>query len=221
MGYGIKLKIWGDYACFTRPEFKVERVSYDIITPSAARNILQSIYWKPAIEWVIDRIYVLKPIQFDNIRRNERAGKISVSKIKSAMNGKDTTLYQDQSSAAVQRASLVLKNVCYVIEAHFNLTSRAGPTDTEEKHYNIAFRRMKNGQCFNTPYLGCREFSAYFELIDNIDTVKDEIIPETKDLGFMLYDIDFKHNMQPCFFRANMVNGVIDVQKCLNSGVMS
>jgi CRISPR-associated protein Cas5d len=138
MGFGIKLKVWGDYACFTRPEMKVERVSYDVITPSAARGILEAIYWKPAIKWVIDRIHVMNPIQFDNVRRNEVKGKISVNKIKSALKGSDELLYQDSNGERQQRASYILRNVCYCIEAHFNITEKAGLEDTVEKHYNVA-----------------------------------------------------------------------------------
>jgi CRISPR-associated protein Cas5d len=143
IGFGIKLKVWGDYACFTRPEMKVERVSYDVITPSAARGILEAIYWKPAISWKIDKIHVLNPIRFDNIRRNERPGKISAANVKKAFKGEDVALYQDSTEDTVQRASLVLRDVCYVIEAHFEMTDRAEPDDTVEKQYNIALRRMR------------------------------------------------------------------------------
>lgn len=223
IGFGIKLKVWGDYACFTRPEMKVERVSYDVITPSAARGILEAIYWKPAIFWKIDKIHVLNPIKFDNIRRNERPGKIPTGKVKAALKGGDVALYQDSTEDTVQRASLVLRDVCYVIEAHFEMTDRAGPDDTVEKYYNIALRRMRKGQCFHYPYFGCREFPVQFELID------DEIPMSyyygkkegEKDLGFMLYDIDFSDEMKAVFFRACMVDGVIDVQKCLSNGGVS
>lgn len=214
MAYGIKLKVWGDYACFSRPEMKVERVSYDVITPSAARGILEAIYWKPAIRWVIDRITVINPIKFENIRRNELLGKISVSAVKKAyMGNKDIQLYQSTDNI-VQRASLVLKDVCYYIEAHFELKSKAGETDTKEKHYNIALRRAKKGQCFHRPYFGCREFPVDFELVE------DEILPSfyentEKDLGFMLWDIDFNNEMLPLFFRPTMKDGVIDIPDLL------
>ena len=145
---------------------KVERVSYDVITPSAARGVLEAIYWKPAICWRIDRIHVINPIRFDNVRRNERSGKISSDKIISAMSGAETPLYQDGSEAAVQRASLVLRDVCYCLEAHFEMTDKAGTEDTVEKHYNVALRRMRKGQCFHRPYFGCREFPVQFELIE-------------------------------------------------------
>lgn len=223
IGYGIKLKVWGDYACFTRPEMKVERVSYDVMTPSAARGILEAIYWKPAICWKIDKIHVLNKIEFDNIRRNEVTGKIPKGKVKSALNGKNSITSQDPNENRVQRASLVLRNVCYCIEAHFEMTDEAGPDDTEQKHYNIALRRMRRGQCFHQPYFGCREFPVNFEFIE-------EEIPDSfyrsensgeKDLGFMLYDIDFENEMKAIFYRASMVDGVIDVSRCLAYGGVS
>lgn len=200
---------------------KAERVSYDVITPSAARGILEAIYWKPAISWVIDRIHVLNPIKWDNIRRNERSGKISAALVKTAIKGGNVALYQDASKDAVQRASLVLRDVAYVIDGHFELTANAGPDDTVEKHYNVALRRMRKGQCFHRPYFGCREFSVNFELIDGEVPVPYYHGQEEKDLGFMLYDIDFANEMRPIFFRACMLNGVIDVQKCLHHGGFS
>jgi len=223
MGFGIKLRVWGDYACFTRPEMKVERVSYDVMTPSAARGILEAIYWKPAISWKIDKIHVINPIRFDNVRRNERSGKISAEKVEKAMNGEDVALYQDGSKPAVQRASLVLRDVCYCIEAHFEMTDRAGPDDTAEKHYNVALRRMRKGQCFHHPYFGCREFPVQFELVEGESPSSYYLgkAEGTRELGLMLYDVDFLDNMRAIFFRANMVDGVIDVQKCLDQGAFS
>ena len=220
MGFGIKLKVWGDYACFTRPEMKVERVSYDVMTPSAARGILEAIYWKPAIKWVIDRIHVVNPIQFDNIRRNEVEGKISVNKLKSALKGSEELLYQDSNKERQQRASYVLRNVCYCIEAHFDMTEKAGPDDTVEKHYNVALRRMRKGQYFHQPYFGCREFPVKFEFIEDIPP-RSCYYGLTQDLGFMLYDIEFDDDMKAVFFRAEMKDGVIDVSKCLFNGVIS
>ena len=219
IGFGIKLKVWGDYACFTRPEMKVERVSYDVMTPSAARGILEAIYWKPAIIWEIDRIHVMKPVRFDNIRRNEVLGKIPLAPVKSAFSGKEAVLFKDPNDERVQRASMVLRDVEYYIEAHFNMTGKAGPEDTVEKHYNVAIRRMRKGQCFHHPYFGCREFPVQFEFIEG-EIPKSGLIGN-KDLGLMLWDIDFVKEMTPVFFRAEMDNGVIDVQKCLNGGVFS
>lgn len=219
IGFGIRLKVWGDYACFTRPEMKVERVSYDVMTPSAARGILEAIYWKPAIVWEIDRIHVMKAVRFDNIRRNEVLGKIPMEPVKSAFQGREAVLFKDSNDERVQRASLILRDVCYYIEAHFNMTDKAGPEDTVEKHYNVALRRMRKGQCFHHPYFGCREFPVQFEFVDG-DIPKSELDGK-KDLGLMLWDIDFAHDMKAVFFRAEMNEGVIDVQKCLSSGVFS
>lgn len=223
IGYGIRLKVWGDYACFTRPEMKVERVSYDVITPSAARGILEAIYWKPAISWKIDKIHVLNQIKFDNIRRNEVLGTIPVSQIKKAMNGEEVELYQNSNAERAQRASLLLRDVCYCIEAHFELTQDAGPDDTPEKHYNVALRRMRKGQCYHYPYLGCREFPANFEFIE--EEIPSSYYSGQKDLGFMLWDLEYgkesKEEPVPVFYRACMSDGVIDVEKCLCYGGLS
>jgi CRISPR-associated protein Cas5d len=213
MGFGIKLHVWGDNACFTRPEMKVERVSYDVITPSAARGILEAIHWKPAIRWVIDRIHVLNEIRFENIRRNEIENKISTSSIKSAMSGKTATLAQVVTEERQQRATLMLKGPAYIIEAHFEMTDAAGAEDSPEKHYNIFLRRARQGQCFHRPYLGCREFAAQFALIEQ-DAEEPPCFyatKEDKDLGWMLHDIDFEDGMTPHFFRATMRGGIIDV----------
>lgn len=217
------MKVWGDYACFTRPEMKVERVSYDVMTPSAARGILEAIYWKPAIYWKIDKIHVLNPIKFDNIRRNERLGKIPAGKIKNALKNDDVALYQDITDDVVQRSSLLLRDVCYTIEAHFEVSDHAGSDDSVEKHYNIILRRLKKGQCFHRPYFGCREFPVQFEFIEG-EAPKSFYHGKKegeKDFGFMLYDIDFSDQMKAIFFRAYMVDGVIDVQKCLGYGGVS
>ncbi len=210
MGYGIKLKVWGDYACFTRPEMKAERVSYDVMTPSAARGVLEAIHWKPAIKWCIDRIHVLNPIRFDSVRRNEVKSKISADTIKSAMRGTPVDLHQYAADDRVQRAALLLRDVAYIIEAHFEMTSNAGDEDTPEKHYNIFLRRARSGQCHMQPYLGCREFPAHFMLLEG-ETPKSSLTGE-QDLGWMLYDMDFTNDMQPQFFRPLMTNGVFDCQ---------
>lgn len=207
--YGIKLKVWGDYACFTRPEMKAERVSYDIITPSAARGILEAIYWKPAIRWVIDKIKVLNEIRFTNIRRNEVEHKIHVRNIKAAMKGLTFDLHQYATEERQQRGSLVLANVAYIIDAHFILTKKAGPEDIESKHYNIILRRARLGKCFHRPYFGCREFPVHFELID--DSIPQSKHKGERDLGWMLWDIDYTDNMKPKFFRAIMVDGEVNV----------
>lgn len=214
MGYGIKVAVWGEYALFTRPEMKVERVSYDVITPSAARGLLEAIYWKPAIRWIIDRIYVCNPIEFSNVRRNEVKSKLLSSNAKAAMNGTALVNPIYTPSDIQQRASLLLKNVSYIIEAHFDLTDKAGEDDTPQKHYNIALRRLKNGQCYHQPYFGCREFPASFRLLENESW--DMTCRECKDLGYMLYDMDFTdpENIHPMFFRAVMKDGVIELTDC-------
>ncbi|HCX48643.1 MAG TPA: type I-C CRISPR-associated protein Cas5 [Bacillus sp. (in: Bacteria)] len=212
MGYGIRMRVWGDFACFTRPEMKVERVSYDVITPSAARGILESIHWKPAIRWVVDKITVVKPIKFDNIRRNEVKDKMSVSAsmIEKAMN-EGKAIYLDSNDNRAQRATMLLKNVEYIIEAHFELTEKAGETDTVEKHYNIVLRRLRKGQCFSRPYLGCREFSANFEIVEEERKIDSHYQSTEIDLGWMLWDIDFDRNCKSIFYRPKMVNGEIEV----------
>lgn len=215
MNNKIQLHIWGDYACFTRPEMKVERVSYDVPTPSAARGILSAIHWKPAINWVIDKIYVLKPIQFESVRRNELGGKISVSKISGAMKRKNAQeLYTLIEEDRQQRAATVLKDVAYVIEAHCVLTPQAGADDNITKHIEMFKRRARKGQCFQQPCLGVREFPAHFALIDDGEPLPSSTLSDSerhRDLGWMLHDIDFKHQNTPHFFRAELVDGVINV----------
>ena len=217
MGHGISLKVWGENACFTRPEMKAERVSYDVMTPSAARAILEAIHWKPSIRWVIDRIHVLRPIAFSNIRRNEVMGKIPTTRIKGVMNGTTTEFAQYITEERQQRATLMLKDVEYVIDAHFEMTELAGKDDSPEKHYNMFIRRAKDGQCFNQPYFGCREFPAFFELMeDGHATTMSFYQPiESKDLGWMLWDIDYKNDMRPIFFRAEMKRGTIEIPDLL------
>lgn len=205
--YGVRLKVWGDYACFTRPEMKAERVSYDVMTPSAARGILEAIYWKPAIRWVVDRIHVLNPIKFDNIRRNELASKIPVRNITTAMKDRHTAVESFIEDDRQQRAAMVLRDVAYVIEAHFDF---AGSEDNNPaKHKEIFDRRAAKGQCFHRPYFGCREFSVNFELIE--DDIPVSSLEGRADLGWMLHDIDFKNGMEAKFFRVEMSNGIIEI----------
>ncbi|OCW58397.1 type I-C CRISPR-associated protein Cas5c [Hoeflea olei] len=220
MTYGIRLKVWGAHACFTRPEMKVERVSYDVMTPSAARGILEAIHWKPAIRWVIDEIHVLEPVRFQSIRRNEVGHKAPAGKIRSAMKRGDLgglQLRVDEDRQ--QRAATVLVRPAYMIAAHFELTDKAGPDDTEGKHLDIFNRRAARGQCFHQPCLGTREFAAHFEPVPPDATPPE---PEEKsadlgfgaprDLGFMLWDIDHQAESRPSlFFRATLDNGVVRV----------
>lgn len=213
MGYGIKIRVWGKYALFTRPEMKVERVSYDVITPSAARGIIEAVYWKPAIRWVIDKIHVLNEIQFTNIRRNEVSEKISTREAERRMKGATDPFFLDTTKQRQQRASMILKNVHYVIEAHFEMADMAGPDDLEEKHYNIVVRRLRKGQYHHTPYLGAREFPADIELLENGD-IPSSSLAGKHDLGWMLYDLDFSDpkDIKPRFFKAEMYDGVIDLR---------
>ncbi|NCC23154.1 MAG: type I-C CRISPR-associated protein Cas5 [Alphaproteobacteria bacterium] len=211
MSYGIRLHVCGDYALFTRPEMKVERVSYDVMTPSAARGILEAIHWKPAILWVIDSIHVLNPVRFQTIRRNEVGGKAPAGKIKTAMNrgsleGLQLLVDEDRQ----QRASTLLCDVAYVIDAHFEMTDRAGEGDNPGKHMDTFTRRARKGQCFHQPCLGAREFPARFRLIESDDTCPASI-SESRDLGFMLWDIDHAGNKMPMFFRAKLDGGVIKI----------
>lgn len=235
MSYGFKIIVEGDYACFTRPEFKVERVSYDVPTPGALEGLLKSIYWKPAIRYVIDKIIVFNDIDFVNIRRNEVKDKVSLATMKSRMNGKggDPCIYTSESRS--QRASMILKNVKYGIEFHFELTGLRDDeeTDSENKHYNIIKRRLEKGQWFRPPCLGCSEF-----LVKRIEPVEefDENLISSKivamgdvDLGYMSYKVMFKDGGKPVnddwdnpkfsdsastvYYRPHMINGVIDVKK--------
>lgn len=214
MGIGVKVKVWGEYALFSRPEMKVERCSYDVITPSAARGILEAIYWHPGMKWVIDKIYVQRPIQFTSIRRNEVKSKISSNNVLSVYNGANKPLYISTKSDIVQRASLLLRDVSYVIEAHFEMTEKAVKSDNPGKFKDIIMRRLKRGECYHTPYFGCREFPANFCLCE--DGEIETAYSGEKDLGFMLYDMDFSDldNIQPMFFRAIMEDGVINLRDC-------
>jgi len=221
MAYGIKLRVWGEYACFTRPEMKVERVSYDVITPSAARGILEAIHWKPAIRWVIDKIHVLRPIRFDNIRRNEVDGKIPKPNPKTVMRDEKRLFYLvDDGSNRQQRATTLLRDVEYVIEAHFELTDKAGDDDNVGKHLDIFNRRARKGQFFHQPCLGCREFPASFEVV-NDEIPASCYAGQSKELGYMLLDIDFADNMNPLFFRAVMEDGVIQPPSPFSAEVRS
>ncbi|GAK53083.1 CRISPR-associated protein Cas5 family [Candidatus Moduliflexus flocculans] len=229
MSFGVKMKVWGDYACFTRPEMKVERVSYDVMTPSAARAVIEAIYWKPAIRWIVDAIHVLNPIKFDNIRRNEIGSKLSAQAIGKGMKeNAPVEIFADDSSVRQQRAAMVLRDVAYVIEAHFEAVTEDGKN--EGKHLDLFNRRLEKGKCAYQPYLGTREFSANFEPVDDIPA--SELAGE-KDLGFMLFDMDFGNRarqegkdgepalfevtpsdyqqIRPMFYRPTMINGVIRV----------
>ena len=209
----IQLEVWGAYALFSRPELKVEHVSYDVPTPSAARGIVEAVYYHPGLRWVIDRIHVLNPIRFVGIRRNEVTDKISGRNVRQAAQGGGQPLYLVTSQKIVQRSSLLLQDVHYVIEAHFEMTDKAAPSDNPGKFQDIVTRRMERGQCFHTPYFGCREFPVSFRRwpggpIPTID--------ETRDLGLMLYDFDYSDPAAiiPTYFRARLEHGVLNTQNC-------
>lgn len=209
------VEVWGDYALFTRPEMKVERVSYDVITPSAARGLLEAIYWHPGISWMIDKIYVLNPIQFTNVRRNEVSEKLSARKARNVMTGKDEDLYLCTSNCIQQRASMLLKDVHYVIGAHFDITEQASPDDNHGKITDIVHRRLQKGQCYHQPYLGTREFPAFFREWHGNEP-KTAYQESKKDLGFMLYDMDYSdpQDIRPQFFRAVLQSGILDLTDC-------
>jgi CRISPR-associated protein Cas5d len=223
MTYGIRLHVWGERACFTRPEMKVERVSYDVMTPSAARGILEAVLWKPQIRWVVDRIHVLKPIRFQSFRRNEVGAKISAVMAERAMRAGSTAgLGLAVEENRQQRAATLLVDVAYVIEAHFELTAKAGSGDTPAKYASMFNRRAESGQCFHRPCLGTREFAADFALIAPNAPLPESTLPpdqRERDLGWMLHDIDFENGRTSRFFRARLAGGVLDVQSCLDDGV--
>lgn len=207
------LEVAGDYACFTRPEMKVERVSYDVITPSAARAVFEAILWKPAIRWQIDKIEVLNPIKWINLRRNEVGSVVPVGSVKTAMkNGRgDLGLYIEDERQ--QRAGLFLRDVKYRLHAHFELLEQ-NPNNSLVKFAEMFQRRASKGQCFNQPYLGTREFSCEFRLIEGEDNVSvHESLNGQRHLGWMLYDLDYadRNNPQPRFFNAIMQDGVINI----------
>ena len=207
----ISVEVWGDYALYSRPELKVERVSYDVMTPSAARGLLESILWHPGMKWVVDRIHVCSPIRFTNIRRNEVKDTISARKMQALMK-KGGELYLATPDSIQQRAAMVLRDVHYVIDAHFDMTMRASPTDNPGKFQEMMRRRVEKGQSYHTPCFGVREFPANFRLCTELPPCPEELKGE-KDLGWMLLDMDYsdKENITPRFFRAVLRDGVLEV----------
>jgi CRISPR-associated protein Cas5d len=205
------LEVRGEWACFTRPEMKVERVSYDVVTPSAARAVFDAIFWKPAVRWRVARIEVLNSIRWVNLRRNEVASVVPTTLVHRAM--KEGTgalaLYADEDRQ--QRAALLLRDVAYRL--HADLTVRADRSDPEPpaKFFEMFERRARKGQCVNQPYLGCREFAARWRLVD-VPADEQPPIDETRDLGWMLHDLDFSNpaDPRPCFFKARMARGVVE-----------
>lgn len=208
----FRLKVSGENACFTRPEMKVERVSYEVMTPSAARGILEAILWKPAIKWNILQIDVLNPIKWESVRRNEVGAVISARNVQTAMNNGSGNLGLYVEEQRQQRAGLFLRDVAYVIHAEFEMTEQAGTEDTVTKFEQMFIRRASQGQCFHRPYFGCREFPVDFEFIPK-EAEPLPTIGTTKDLGWMLFDMDYSDKEpMPQFFHAQMVDGSISLR---------
>lgn len=208
----ILMEAWGPMACFTRPEMKTERVSYDVPTPSAVRGMIESVFYHPGLRWIPDRIWVLNRIQFMNVRRNEVKSKVLASAVlQEANGGKAGAIFTSEDIQ--QRAAMLLKDVRYVFEAHFEMTVQANPSDNHGKFQDIVKRRLRRGACYSTPYFGCRECTAHFRLWEGGEI---PAIDETRDLGYMLYDMDYSDptDIQPMFFRARMEHGVIDLRNC-------
>ena len=206
------LELSGDFACFTRPEMKVERVSYDVMTPSAARACFEAILWKPAIRWHIRTIEVLKPIRWINLRRNEVASVVSTRNVETAMKNGTGNLGLNIEDDRQQRAGLFLRDVAYRVHADLEVLPNAAPDNTPMKFQEMFERRANRGQCVNQPYLGCREFAAHFRLVADPAT-EPAPIDETRELGFMLHDLDFTNSADPAprFFRARLENGTVNV----------
>ena len=213
MSYGFTVEVRGMYACFTRPELKVERVSYEVMTPSAARGLLEAVFWKPQIKYVIDEIAVCAPIKFENIRRNEVKNKMSHLSVDTAAKQlAQGALYTAVADDRTQRAAMVLRDVHYVIKAHFDLTEKAMAEDTPGKYTSIIQRRLQKGQCFHMPYLGVREFPAQVSLLEEGGGYVPQ--PITRPLGLMFYDFDYTHAgaFVPTYFMAALDNGVMDLR---------
>ncbi len=208
----IRLEVWGEYALFSRPEMKTERVSYDVITPSAARGLLESVYWHPGLKYIIDRIHVCAPIRFTNLRRNEVKATVSARSARTVMERGSGELYLISSQEIQQRAALLLRDVHFVLEAHFDMTDRAAPGDNPGKFQDILKRRIKRGQFYSQPYLGCREFPAQFKLCEELPPCPEEL-RGVRELGYMLWDLDYSNpeDIHPLFFRAALQNGVLNV----------
>ncbi len=209
------LDVRGDFACFTRPEMKVERVSYDVITPSAARALFECIFWKPAVCWQVRRIELLAPVRWVNLRRNEVKSKVSTAQLSTAMaGGAAPFIYADEPDERVQRAGLFLRDVAYRVHADLQVRPDRQDPEPPQKFFAVFERRARAGQCVNQPYLGCREFDARIRLVEDLAT-EPAALAQSQDLGWMLHDLDFTNpaDPQPVFFRAQMNAGVIDVQE--------
>jgi CRISPR-associated protein Cas5d len=212
---GVRLRIFGDYACFTRPEFRGERVSYDVPTPSAIRGILEAVYWKPEIQWHVDSVHVMRPVKFDTIRRNELGSKIAPGTVRAEMKKEAGNLGICATADRQQRSTLLLKDVEYYVEAHFTFTHKAEKGAAPGKHLDIFNRRLARGQTYHQPYFGCREFVAHVESVEPVEGIPQSSLAENpegnRDLGWMLYDLDYSRSMTPLFFRARLEKGIMSV----------
>ena len=211
----FSVEVWGDYALFTRPELKAERVTYEVMTPSAARGIMDAIYWHPGVKWVIDSIRVCNPIKFINIRTNEIKAVANVNNMFDAIIKKSVRPYIDRSKDYTQRSSLVLKDVRYIIEAHFIITNSSIPDINPGKITGITSRRLEKGACYKQPYLGCRDYPAYFKKAEIVPDCPPELKGD-RDLGYMLYDLEFPemtgdNKIRRLSFRARMQDGFIKI----------
>ncbi len=216
----ICVEVWGDYACFSRPEMKVERVSYDVITPSAARGLLEAIYWHPGLQWIIRKIHVCNPIRFTNIRRNEVKDTISARNVRKLMKEGKGELYLAAPDSIQQRAAMVLRDVRYIVEAEVKIDfSAAAPGDNAGKFLGIMQRRLEKGQFYHQPYFGVREFPANFKLCTDFSFSPPESLSGEHNLGWMLLDLDYSdpQDIRPQFFRAVLKDGVLEVPD-LHSG---
>jgi CRISPR-associated protein Cas5d len=203
----FRIRIRGPLACFTRPEFSTERLSYEVITPSAARGVLEAVLWKPAILWRIHAVHLLNEIKWTEFRRNEVNKRVSTSDAASAANGRTELRDYFADEDRAQRNTVALKDVDYVVDASIAMTERAGAEDNLLKFQAIFERRLRGGQHVYQPYLGCREFPAYVEAVDAIPATIDE----TRELGWMLHDLDYGADRRPRFFQARLDKGVMQV----------
>ena len=210
----VSLEVWGSYALFSRPELKTERVSYDVMTPSAARGLIEAIFWHPGLRYTIDRIHVCAPIRTMNLRRNEVKSTVRARAARTVMERGRGELYLATPDDIQQRAALLLRDVHYVIEAHFDMTPQAAPGDNPGKFQDILKRRIHRGQFYHQPCFGCREFPAQFRLCRDLPPCPEELKGE-RDLGYMLWDMDYSdpENITPLFFRAKLVDGVLEIPR--------
>lgn len=222
---GFVLHVFGHQALFSRPELKTERYSYDVMTPSAARGIVEAIYWHPGLRYVIDKIKILSPIKRVSVRRNEVTSKINSKSVKQLVLKEKKNLFLNTSQDRTQRNSSILTDVDYLIYGHFEMTAKTNPNDSPGKFAETLKRRAKKGQCFKQPYFGCREFPASFEWVED-DSVFHSFYEDTDlmDFGIMLYDMDYVTTTEtideeeystteatPMFFHCEMKRGVIKV----------